>query len=227
MDELVRSALDLNFACILWDNGLDHLNRDTATWRDANSISMITKSTADTANSLPDSTEDASATSQSSSAYIFHEYGTAVTQQSLPFVFNGNTLSSITDSAGLALTSDTDYSVSGSNIIFTASYLSKHISSTTSPGVIANLTLKFSGGDSSPIVQLVQWKTPTLSSNTAVASSVSGSDLSIPITWGGLQRIAAVKALTTSGSYLVDDWTVYLGPLQQARAVCHLFLSPE
>ncbi|KAJ5981032.1 Immunoglobulin E-set [Penicillium waksmanii] len=217
VDELVRSALDLNFACILWDNGLDHLNRDTATWRDPNSISMITKSTADTSNSLPDSTEDASATSQSSSAYIFHEYGTEVTQQSLPFIFNGNTLSSITDSVGSALASGTDYSVSGSNIIFTASYLSKHLSSTTSPGIITNLTLKFSGGYSSPIVQLVQWKTPTLSSKTAVASSVSGSDLSIPITWGGLQRVAAVKALTTTGTYLVDDWTVYLGPLQQAR----------
>lgn len=227
VDELVRSALDLNFACILWDNGLDHLNRNTATWRDLNSISMITKSTAATSNSLPDSTEDASATSQSSSAYIFHEYGTEVTQQSLPFIFNGNTLSSITDSAGSALTSGTDYSVSGSNIIFTASYLSKHLSSTTSPGVIANLTLKFSGGDSSPVIQLVQWKTPTLSSKTAVASSVSGSDLSIPITWGGLQRVAAVKALTTSGTYLVDDWTVYLGPLQQARAVCHALLNPE
>ncbi|KAJ5754262.1 Immunoglobulin E-set [Penicillium manginii] len=217
VDEVVLSALGLNFACILWDNGLDHLNRDTATWRDPNSISMITKSTASTSNSLPDSTEDASATTQSSSAYIFHEYGTEVTQQSLPFVFNGNTLSSITDSAGSTLTSGTDYSVSGSNIIFTASYLSKHITSTTSPGIIANLTLKFSGGDSSPVVQLVQWKTPTLSSKTAVASSVSGSDLSIPITWGGLPRIAAVKALTTSGTYLVDDWTVYLGPLQQAR----------
>jgi endoglucanase len=65
----------------------------------------------------------------------------------------------------------------------------------------------------------VQWKAPTLSSTSAVASSVSGSDLSIPITWGGLPTVAAVKALTKSGTYLVDDWTVSLGPIQQARAV--------
>lgn len=180
---------------------------------------MITKSTESTLNSLPDSSEDASATSQWSSAYIFHQYGTSVTAQSLPVIFNGNTLTSIKDSSGSTLTSGTDYSVSGANITFTASYLSKHLSATTTPGIVANLTLSFSGGDSSPILQIVQWKPPTLSSTSAVAASVSGSDLSIPITWGGLPTVAAVKALTKSGAYLVDDWTVYLGPLQQARAV--------
>ncbi|OKP12249.1 Endoglucanase B [Penicillium subrubescens] len=217
-DHLIRTALGLNFACVLWDNGLDHLDRNAGTWRDPNSISMITKSTASTANSLPDSTEDSSATSQWSSAYIFHQYGTSVVAQSLPFIFNGNTLTSISDSTGSTLTSGTDYSVSGANITFSASYLSKKLSATTAPGVIANLTLTFSGGRSSPVVQIVQWKPPTLSSTTAIASSVSGSDLSIPITWGGLPTVAAVKALTTSGVYLVDTWTVYLGPLQQARA---------
>lgn len=186
---------------------------------------MITKSTDSTANSLPDSTEDSSATTQSSSAYIFHRYGTAVTAQTLPFIFNGNTLSSISDSTGSTLSSGTDYSVSGANIVFTASYLSKHLSSTTAPGIIATLTLKFSGGYSAPVIEIVQWKPPTLSLTSAVASSVSGSDLLVPITWGGLPTVAAVKALTKSGTYLVDDWTGYLGPLQQARAVSQaLFL---
>lgn len=225
-DFLIRTARSLNFACVLWDNGLDQLDRNANTWRDPNSISMITKSTASSANSLPDSTEDSSATSQWSSAYIFHQYGTDVVAQSLPFIFNGNTLTSISDSTGSTLTSGTDYSVSGANITFSASYLSKKLSSTTAPGIIANLTLTFSGGQSSPVVQIVQWKTPTLSSTSAVASSVSGSDLSIPITWGGVPRVAAVKAMTTSGVYLVDTWTVYLGPLQQARAVSFNFLTP-
>jgi endoglucanase len=186
---------------------------------------MITKSIDSTADSLPDSTEDSSATVQWSSAYVFHEYGTEVIGQSLPFIFNGNTLTSISDSSGSTLETGTDYSVSGSNITFTASYLSKYLSALTSPGVVANLTLIFSGGVSSPIVQIVQWKTPTLSSKSAVASSVSGADLSIPIAWGGLATVAAVKAMTTSGVYLVDDWTVYLGPLQQARTVRFYLLS--
>ena len=222
---MIRSALGLEISCILWDNGLDHLDRDTDTWRDPNSISMITKSTVSTANSLPDSTEDSSATTQWSSAYVFHEYGTQVVAQTLPFIFNGNSLSSISDSTGSTLQSGTDYSVSSSGITFTASYLSKHLSPATSPGVVANLTLKFSGGESSPMLQIVQWKTPTLSSTSAVASSVSGADLSIPITWGGLATVAAVKAVTTSGVYLVDDFTVYLGPLQQARTVSFIFYS--
>lgn len=204
---------------MLWDNGLDHLDRDAHTWRDPNSISMITKSAISAGNSLPDSTEDSSATTQWSSAYIFHQYGTGVTAQSLPFIFNGNTLLSIKDSGGSTLVDGTDYSISGSNIIFTASYLSKHLATTTPPGIVANLTLEFSGGASSPIIQVVQWKAPTLSSTSAAASSVSGSDLSIPIAWGGLPRVAAVKAMTTTGVYLVNDWTTWLGPLQQARTV--------
>lgn len=217
-DHFVRTARSLGFALVLWDNGLDQLDRSAGTFRDPNSISIINKSQASTANSLPDSTVDASATSQSSSAFIYHQYGTPVTDQSLPFIFNGNTLTSISDSTGATLTAGTDYSVSGSNIVFSKAYLSKHLTATTAPGVIASLTLTFSGGASTPLVQLVQWKPPTLSSTSAAASSVSGSDLSIPITWGGLPRLAAVKALTTTGTYLVDSWTQYLGPLQQARA---------
>ena len=42
---------------------------------------------------------------------------------------------------------------------------------------------------------------------------------------GGLATVAAVKAVTTSGVYLVDDFTVYLGPLQQARTVSFIFYS--
>ena len=221
VDHLVRTAAELGIACVLWDNGLDHLDRAAGTWRDPNSISMITKSTASTTNSLPDSTEDSSASTQSSSAYIFHQYGTELTAQTLSFILNGNTVSSISDSTGSTLQSGTDYSVSGSDITFSASYLLKHLSASTAPGVVASLTIKFSGGYSSPTIPIVQWKPPTLSSTSAVASSVSGSDLSIPITWGGIASVAAVKALTSSGTYLVDDWTQWLGPLQQARAVSH------
>ncbi|RHZ51315.1 hypothetical protein CDV55_101656 [Aspergillus turcosus] len=214
-DHLAHVAAQYNFATIVWDNGLDHLDRTTGKWRDPTSIQILTRTKSSTRNSLPDSTTDASATSQWSSAYIFHQVGTPVTSQSLPFIFNGNTLTSIKDSSGTTLKQGTDYSVSGSNIVFAASYLSKRISPSTNPGIITDLTLTFSSG-ASPVVQLVQWQTPTLGSQSAAASSVSG-DLAIPITWGGVPKLAAVKALTTSGKYLVDDWTQYLGPLQQAR----------
>jgi endoglucanase len=137
----------------------------------------------------------------------------------LPYLFNGNNLVSITDSAGKVLASGSDYSVSGENIIFSARYLARKYTSSTAPGVIDTLTLKFDGGASSPTIEIVQWKKPVLATTSASASAVSGADLSIPITYNGLSTVAAVKALTTSGVYLFDDWTQWLGPLQQARAV--------
>ncbi|KAL1960999.1 hypothetical protein VTO42DRAFT_4887 [Malbranchea cinnamomea] len=38
-----------------------------------------------------------------------------------------------------------------------------------------------------------------------------------PISYAGLPKVAAVKALKADGTYLSDDWTQRLGPLQQAR----------
>jgi endoglucanase len=45
----------------------------------------------------------------------------------------------------------------------------------------------------------------------------TSTDLQMPITYAGLPVVAAVKAILTDGSFLVDDWTKYLGPLQQGR----------
>lgn len=217
-DYFIRTASALNISTILWDNGGDHLDRTTGTWRDPSAINIIMDATGGITNSLPDSTEDPSATTQWSSAYIFHKYGDPVSDQSLPFLFNGNSVSSISASDGTKLTADTDYVVAGSNITFKASFLSKYLSSTTAPGILANLTVSFSAG-ASEVIQLVQWKTPSLSSTSAVASAVNGSDLYIPITWGGIPKPAAVKAVEANGNYLVDSWTEYLPAIQQGRTV--------
>ena len=143
------------------------------------------------------------------------EVGTTVTDQTLPFLLNGNTLKSIS-SPSKTLRANTDYIVSGSNITFKASLLSAFVSSTTVPGSIANLTLTFSAG-ANLLVNIVQWDAPVLGSTTSAA--VSGSDLSIPITWKGIDKPAAVRALESDGTYLVNTWTVHLGPLQQGRTV--------
>ncbi|KAL2846655.1 glycoside hydrolase superfamily [Aspergillus pseudoustus] len=217
-DHIQHVAAQFNIATVMWDNGADQLDRTTGEWRDPVTPEIVVGTTEETLNSLPDSTEDASATEQSSSAYLFHRAGTQVAAQTLPYLFNGNTLVSITDSAGTVLTSGSDYSVSGENIIFSATYLATKYNSSTATGVVDTLTVKFDGGASSPIIEIVQWNKPVLGSTSASASAVSGADLSIPITWNGLETVAAVKALTTSGVYLFDDWTQWLGPLQQARA---------
>ncbi|KAL2849782.1 glycoside hydrolase superfamily [Aspergillus pseudodeflectus] len=217
-DHLQHVAYDLKIATIMWDNGNDHLDRTTGEWRDPVTPQLVVGTTEETLNSLPDSTEDASATEQSSSAYIFHRVTDQVAAQTVPYLFNGNSLVSITDSAGTVLESGSDYSVSGANIVFSATYLATKYTSSTAPGVIDTLTLEFDGGASSPTIEIVQWDKPVLATTSAFASAVSGADLSISITWNGLSTVAAVKALTTSGVYLFDDWTQWLGPLQQARA---------
>jgi endoglucanase len=214
-DYFLQMARKYNTVPMLWDNGADYLDRAAHTWRDQVAINILMNATAGVANSLPDSTENGMAKSQWTSAHIFHRVGTIVTDQTLPFLLNGNTLKSIS-SPSKTLRANTDYIVSGSNITFKASLLSAFVSSTTTPGSIANLTLTFSAGGNL-LVNIVQWDVPVLGSTTSAA--VSGSDLSIPITWKGIGKPAAVRALESNGAYLVDTWTVHLGPLQQGRTV--------
>lgn len=165
-------------------------------------------------NSLPDSTEDASANSQFTSAFIFHRVGTPVEDQSLPWLFNGNTLTSVSDGE-TALTEGTDYSTTDSAITFTASALSQWVSETSSPGSKANLTLTFTSG-AEIMVNVVQYASPTLSSSSSTATNAN-SDLAIPISWNGVNQPATIRAVRSDNVILVDDWTQYLGPLQRGR----------
>ncbi|KAH8651271.1 glycoside hydrolase superfamily [Xylariales sp. PMI_506] len=216
MDFIARTALSVKTSLMLWDNGGDQLDRINYVWRDSSNIQILTNATAGVANSLSDSTTDASATIQNSSAYIFHQYGTPVVDQTLPFLLNGNSLESISTTIGTVLSSSTDYTVSSSSITFSASFLSQYFSSAQEPGSKANLTVTFSAGAQANL-EVVQWDVPILESTSSSASASSGVDLSIPITWKGLNRVAAVQMVENDGTYLFDTWTEYLGPLQQGR----------
>ena len=216
----MRLANKYNTATMLWDNGGDQLDRATGKWRDLTAIDILMQAKAGVTNSLADSTTDANAATQFTSAYIFHQAGTAVTDISIPYLFNGNTLTSIKGPAG-TLTSGKDYVVSSTNVTYKAAFLSKYLSASAAPGSKANLTLTFSAG--APLTaNIVQYDTPVLASTSSAASAVpSGSDLNIPITWKGVESLAAVKGLMANGVGLVDSWTEYLGPLQQERMVSH------
>ncbi|QSZ37319.1 hypothetical protein DSL72_009417 [Monilinia vaccinii-corymbosi] len=217
-DYFVKTAKSFGFSHMLWDNGLDFLNRATNTWNDPISMSIILNGIQGIPNSLPDSTTDPLATSQNSSAYLFHKLGDAVVAQSVPYLLNGNTLASIKTSSGTPLAS-TSYSISSAGLLtFTQAYLNTLYSSTSAPGIKATLTLTFSRGAPSQL-HIVQWATPTLPQTSFSKKSSSTTDLAIPITYAGLPQVAAIKALNADGSYLVsaDAWTMYMGPLQQAR----------
>ncbi|KAH9905585.1 glycoside hydrolase family 5 protein [Xylariomycetidae sp. FL2044] len=211
MDLVVRTAKELDTAVMLWDNGLDHLDRNTHTWKDPQAIEILMNAAAGVSNSLSDATTDAYATEQTSSAYIFHKVGDEVADQTITISLNGNTLDSIATESGDALSASSDYSVSGEEITFASSFLSQYLSADAEPGSKVNLTLSFSAGATAG-VEVVQWQLPTLGSTSSTA--VSGADLRIPITWGGINQVAAVKMLRTDGVFLFDDWTQWLGTLQ-------------
>ncbi|KAF2643346.1 endoglucanase B [Massarina eburnea CBS 473.64] len=215
-DFFVRTAAKYNTAMILWDNGADQFDRAIHKWRDPTALSILTNAAKGTINALPDSTTDGSTTSQNSSAYVYHKAGDAVTDVSLPYLFNGLTLSSITNTkTSKALTKGTDYSASTSSITLTSSFLKTIITSSTQTGSLLNLTLAFSAG-SPTNVDILQYSTPKLGSTTSKLPATSA-DLSIPVTWAGQNRPATVRALKADGGILIDDWTQYLGPLQAGR----------
>jgi endoglucanase len=172
-------------------------------------------------NALPysDTTDDRSLT-QRSDAYLYHRVSTPVTDQTLSYTFNGNTLSSVNAPNGNALVKGTDYTVSGPNITYKASLLSKYITSTSASGPAANFTLKWSKG-AALTANLVQWDVATLGSkgSSAKAAAATGGDLAIPVTWKGINKPAAVQATLPDGTCLFDTWTIYLPPLQQCRMV--------
>lgn len=213
MDTVVRKAKELNTAVIVWDNGLDHFDRTTKKWKDPQSLEILLNAAQGISNSLAGYTTDASATEQSSSAFVFHKVGDDVTDQKISISLNGNTLKSIATEEGTALDPSTDYTSSGGDITFTSSFLSTYFTSSGTPGSKVNLTLTFSAG-ATAAVNVVQWDVPKLGSTSSKA--VAGADFRIPVTWAGVNQLAAVKMLREDGVYLFDDWTQYLGPLQAA-----------
>ncbi|KAI0475707.1 glycoside hydrolase family 5 protein [Xylariaceae sp. FL0804] len=215
-DEVARTGRGLATSVMLWDNGLDWLDRAAGTWRDPHGIEILVGAAAGVNNSLSNATTDADAAEQYSSAYLFHHVGDAVADQAVNVSLNGNTLESITiDSGGAALQAPDDYSVSGVTVTFTSSFLRQYLSPSAGPGSKVNLTLAFSAGATAG-VNVVQWEQPTLASNSSKA--VSGADLNIPVTWGGINQPAAVRMLLNNGTILFDSWTQYLGPLQAGFA---------
>jgi endoglucanase len=207
-DYIARTAKAFDYSLILWDSGADDFNRSANTWND-----VWFNATAGCINTLADSTTDASATSQVTSAYIFHKVGDPVVAQSATYLLNGNTLSSIKNSAGTVLTSS-EYTLSSGNLTLSSTYLCTLYNSTSVPGIKETLTLTFSAGITLKL-QIVQYATPTIPLSTYKIDT--STDLHIPITCAGLPAVAAVKAILADGTFLADTWTQYLGPLQQGR----------
>jgi endoglucanase len=216
-DYITRVAKSFDYSLIVWDNGADHFNRSADTWNDPVVIDIWFDAIFGENNTLADSTTDPTALTQFSSAYIFHEVGTPVVAETATYLLNGNHFLSIETAAGVRL-NPSQYSFSSNGTLtLSASYLSTLYTSTSAPGVLETLTLCFSEGSSLSLT-IVQYGLPVVSQTTwnITTQLATGLDLWIPITWAGLPEPAAVKAILADGTYMVDTWTVYLPPLQQA-----------
>lgn len=175
-------------------------------------IDVLFSAVAGKADALADSTVDPAAGSQNSSAYLWHRVGEVVGDVQVPYLLNGNTLKGITDSKGRKLSS-TDYSLDAKGILtLRKAYLESILSSTTKAGPVTSLTLAFTPGVSLTL-QVIQFSKPTVpstSSSYSLAALDANSDLHVPVAYQGLNKIAAIKAVKDDGTYLADDWTVYL-----------------
>ncbi|KAH6716211.1 glycoside hydrolase family 5 protein, partial [Leptodontidium sp. MPI-SDFR-AT-0119] len=212
-DFFTRTAKSFGYSTVLWDNGVDHFTRATNIWKDPVILDVWFNAIAGVSNTLADSTTDPAATSQTSSAYIFHKVGDPVVAQSVSYLLNGNTFKSLKNSAGTTIAAS-QYTISSGTLTLSSAYLSTLYSSTSAAGIKETLTVSFSAGAALSL-QIVQYDTPTIPTTTYKINT--SADLAIPVTFKGLPKIAAVKAVKADGTYMVDDWTQYLGPLQQAR----------
>ncbi|CCC08969.1 hypothetical protein SMACR_03202 [Sordaria macrospora] len=216
-DTVVSAARRLNIVPVLWDNGLDNLQRETGRWRDEVAVEIIVNAIKGKKNSLPESTTDGGATTQESSAYVFNKVGEDIGAEgrNLSFALNGNRFKALSV-GGVPLKAGKDYAVQEQGTVtLKKEFLGKYLSRDAAPGTKANITVTFSAGAKSR-VEIVQWDLPvpaqTISSGSAVPA---GQDLSVPVVWKGLHRVAAVKMIKADGSYLFDDWTMWLPGLQK------------
>jgi endoglucanase len=139
----------------LWDSGADDFNRPANTWNDPVTLDVWFNAASRITNTLADSTTDPQATSQITSASIFHKVGEVVYPQSITYLMDGNTLTSVKTSAGTALNSS-QYSMPGGTLALSGTYLATLYKLDSAPGTEETLTLTFSTGTSLTL-QIVQY----------------------------------------------------------------------
>ncbi|KAK6527515.1 hypothetical protein TWF694_004498 [Orbilia ellipsospora] len=216
-DAFTKICVKYGYSSIIWDAGQDNLNRLTNTWFEPATESILLNAVAGHANVLADSTLDASATTQSSSAYIYHKVGDAVTDQTASYINVNGAPTSVKTSGGVDLLAGGQVSYAANTGVLTLhqSYLATLITSGTAPGTLETLSVAWPAGDVLTL-KIVLYNTPTVATHTY---SMQTTDLYIPVQYAGLPFPATVygEFNDAAKTYVSDDWTVWLGPLQQGR----------
>ncbi|EPS41012.1 hypothetical protein H072_5096 [Dactylellina haptotyla CBS 200.50] len=223
-DAFTKLCNKYGFSHIIWDAGNDNLNRITNTWFEPASQSILMNAVAGNTNVLADSTLDGGATTQFSSAYIFHKVGDAVTDKTATYINTNGAPISVKTSTGVDLLASGQVGYSAGSTPSTGvltvkqSYFATLIGSNTAPGVLETLNIAWGAGEELTL-KIVLYKAPTVS-NPTIPMQTSG-DLHIPVQYAGLPFPAAVYGEydDAARTYVSDDWTVWLGPLQKGRWV--------
>jgi endoglucanase len=233
-DFFLRTAKKYKTATVIWDNGADFFNRGIRQWRDTVAQDILINVASGNPNTLPASTEDAGAESQSSDAYVYWKTGETYKDTTITLEMNGNVLEYAKLVGQRAnLRPETDYSFAlladqkSGTVTFKKSFLASifapkrdsRIRYANETGPKANVTLTFNAG-ADLLINFMAWNTPKLGVTTS--KLVTGKDLLVPVEWKGQNRPAAIRAVKKDGGYLVDDWTQWLGPLQRGRLVSAL-----
>ena len=226
-DSVVRTGHKYNFAMMLWDTSAHFVVNSTDPWPDPTALDILLNAAGDgPPTQLPDSTENPNAAEQWSSAFLFHRVGQPVTDISQPWVWSPpgepqilESIVSTTPQGSTTLWHTPDLTKEGDNMTFHTGYLNTIFQQNDTAGVKAELLWHFSGG-ADIIQQAVQWDTPQPAmTDFTVNVTNAKNDLYIPVQYKGLAKLATVKAVMYNSTYLFDDWTQWLGPLQQARLV--------
>ncbi|KAF2190676.1 glycoside hydrolase family 5 protein [Zopfia rhizophila CBS 207.26] len=200
---------------IIGEFGLDlKITETAARWKwydhieDLTATNIVIAASKGINNTLAESTEDLAALEQFSSAYVLYRIGQPIKDQSLPFIWKGNTLLSIRSSSGsdsVILSSGNDYTVDGNNITFKADFISTLFRQDSPSGIKANLMLQFSAG-ADFILQAVQWDTPQpAKTEITVMAENTRRGLYIPMEYKGLSNLATVKGQMINSTYLINE----------------------
>ncbi|KIO25302.1 hypothetical protein M407DRAFT_25418 [Tulasnella calospora MUT 4182] len=202
-DYVIRTARHFGFVTFMWDTGA-FIDRAAGTWVDPTLGQVAKYAHMNVTNTL----------AEPGNATVWIRQGDLIVDKTIGLRFSGNTLTSVNNGAGQALTSGTQYTASSTGVTLKASYLSSLLVPGKPLGSIGTILIKSNQGADLKI-DLRYYKTPTVAT-ASYQSPSTDSSLSIPVTLNGA-KLATAKAIKADGSILKDDWTIWLGESQAGR----------
>ncbi|KAF8477520.1 glycoside hydrolase superfamily [Kalaharituber pfeilii] len=186
-------------AAQLWDNGNDHFNRIARKWRDPVKLSLIQTAVKGIPNTRP--------TYNQEPVTYFTPPGAPVTgNREVKLDWNSNTLYTIREDSqsGRTLRRGSDYTITSTGVAFTRAYLSSILGRL--PSTLGSL-----------LWIIPPEERPSQSPSPSILSQQPTKTLLSPTQIPLISSLFHGVAIKRDGGILKDDWTIWLGPLEQGR----------